>query len=540
MNPNASEYERLSAYVDGQLPSAERASVEAMLVSDAEARRLVEDLRRLSAAMKALPSVPLGVDLSDQIMAALPPKARGESAADLPSPGGPPWLVFAKRFIRPRTIAWTSAMIIVAIYLSLNDPTWRGRPVPDVAVAPETAQDKSTGESLTQEQQKRSMPQMSAAPDDRPVAPLAERKAEEAPAASFEKTLLGNIHAKARDAMDAESRREGQLADRQSGDRGGGEQMRGGGMGLDESGAAAPASKPAAPPLAPPPAIALSRTSPPGGKVAEEPAAAKSRLAMRMAPMAAPMSASTAAPKTPAESTVVDDLSKKKETAKQAAVLPLVRVECQVAADQVAAVEKLLAGTFKRSQAESLRKDTDSYSDSHQFEGEANRSDLVAALQQLQAVPGNRVTTAFESLDRVSSRELNAPAVGGQPSQDQDGAFQQAQGGVKFDQKSDQKPASQSISGLGFSMKAADEMQEADKPQPAKPADGIDASRTESGKFAGRAMAAGPAPAAEHAAQSYRVVVVVRPLPIADAAARIASPAAKAEAQPAAEPSPKK
>ena len=257
--------------------------------------------------------------------------------------------------------------------------------------------------------------------------------------------------------------------------------------------------------------------------------------------MAAPMSAAADAPKAPAESPIVDGLAKRKEAEKQASALPVVRIECQVASNQMAEVEKLLAGAFKQSQAEALHKDADS--DSHRFEGEATRSDLLATVHRLQAMPGNRVTTTFGASGGFVLQELesNAPAVAGR--QIQAAADQKAQGGVKhgvkFDEANQQKPAGQTFSGMSFSLKSADERVAADKPQPAKPADRVDASRVDKAERAGRGMAAGPATAAEPAAPAYRVVVVVRPLPMADAAAKIASPAAKAEAKPAAAPASK-
>jgi anti-sigma factor RsiW len=63
--------ELLSAYVDGELTAAERAQVEERLRTDPQAAQLVEELRSLSRAIKAMPRQPLGRDLWPGIKAEL-------------------------------------------------------------------------------------------------------------------------------------------------------------------------------------------------------------------------------------------------------------------------------------------------------------------------------------------------------------------------------------------------------------------------------------------------------------------------------------
>src|SRR5438105_19050 len=64
---------RISQYVDGTLPAAEVAALEAVLAADAEARAVLEDFRKLDAAMKDQARLPqiywdrLAAHLSDAV-----------------------------------------------------------------------------------------------------------------------------------------------------------------------------------------------------------------------------------------------------------------------------------------------------------------------------------------------------------------------------------------------------------------------------------------------------------------------------------------
>ena len=60
--------ELLSAYVDGELTDAERATVEGQLRDDPQAREMVADLRAVSETLRSLPKHELGADLREAIL----------------------------------------------------------------------------------------------------------------------------------------------------------------------------------------------------------------------------------------------------------------------------------------------------------------------------------------------------------------------------------------------------------------------------------------------------------------------------------------
>ncbi len=79
--------ELLSAYVDNELTPDERSRVEERLRTDARAQALVAELRRTSEAVKSLPRVPLGRDLSANVLAAIKhrtPAAESPTVVTLP------------------------------------------------------------------------------------------------------------------------------------------------------------------------------------------------------------------------------------------------------------------------------------------------------------------------------------------------------------------------------------------------------------------------------------------------------------------------
>src|SRR5262245_8256013 len=65
----------LSAYLDGELTADERAQVDQLLATRAEARQLVEDLRALRAGLQELPQHKLDPDFAQTVL------ARAEQAA---------------------------------------------------------------------------------------------------------------------------------------------------------------------------------------------------------------------------------------------------------------------------------------------------------------------------------------------------------------------------------------------------------------------------------------------------------------------------
>lgn len=65
---NLNPEELLSAYLDGEVTADERAQVEQMLAADPEMRAALEELRALSAALKSLPKLSVGEDLSERVL----------------------------------------------------------------------------------------------------------------------------------------------------------------------------------------------------------------------------------------------------------------------------------------------------------------------------------------------------------------------------------------------------------------------------------------------------------------------------------------
>lgn len=63
--------ERLSAYLDGELPPDERRVVEDLLASDADSRRYLEELRAIQAEVQGLPSLHLDAGFADRVLAAI-------------------------------------------------------------------------------------------------------------------------------------------------------------------------------------------------------------------------------------------------------------------------------------------------------------------------------------------------------------------------------------------------------------------------------------------------------------------------------------
>ena len=55
MSGNIDKYEQLSAYLDGELTESQRQEVERLLASDAEARKILDELRRTAEMLRALP-----------------------------------------------------------------------------------------------------------------------------------------------------------------------------------------------------------------------------------------------------------------------------------------------------------------------------------------------------------------------------------------------------------------------------------------------------------------------------------------------------
>lgn len=106
------QFEQLTAYLDGELSVAERANVEAWLARDPEARRVLDELRRTSAAVQGLPRERVPGDFAAGVMARLERESllgatlRMDGAAPTASPR-PAWL-------RPLAMAASLLLVVTA------------------------------------------------------------------------------------------------------------------------------------------------------------------------------------------------------------------------------------------------------------------------------------------------------------------------------------------------------------------------------------------------------------------------------------------
>ncbi|MCX7425789.1 MAG: zf-HC2 domain-containing protein, partial [Planctomycetia bacterium] len=107
--------ELLSAYLDGELTAGERARVEELLAADPAARRLVDEFRAVRDRLHALPKYTVGEDLGDRVLRAAERRMLGQATAPTAAeetPSSPemrPWRSVARRFLSPRTLAWSVA-----------------------------------------------------------------------------------------------------------------------------------------------------------------------------------------------------------------------------------------------------------------------------------------------------------------------------------------------------------------------------------------------------------------------------------------------
>jgi len=136
------ENELLSAYLDGELTAEEQAQVERLLAADPEARQLVDELRALSASVKALPRHPIGRDVSEEVISRarrrMPTPAPARSPEHVPSEDEdqvPVWRAIVRRVTRPRNFLWSAVAVAVVVLLMLMEPHALNEPhAPSVAV----------------------------------------------------------------------------------------------------------------------------------------------------------------------------------------------------------------------------------------------------------------------------------------------------------------------------------------------------------------------------------------------------------------------
>lgn len=141
------ENELISAYLDGELSGEERARVEQLLATNADARQLVDELRALSTTLQSLPAQTVGESLSDRVLriaerrtlAGSVVKTDEDTSADKeehwPVRGRTDWPRAFRRLAQPRTILWPAAAVAVAVVIMLSNRRDAG-PQQEVASAP--------------------------------------------------------------------------------------------------------------------------------------------------------------------------------------------------------------------------------------------------------------------------------------------------------------------------------------------------------------------------------------------------------------------
>jgi hypothetical protein len=114
MDEKAERYEQLTAYLDGELSDDERREVEALLDQDAEARKLLAQLRETSGLVAALPRAMASSELTASIMGRL---ERRELLAELEPPEKPRPRVRSLEWVRPIGVAAGLAIVCTASWL---------------------------------------------------------------------------------------------------------------------------------------------------------------------------------------------------------------------------------------------------------------------------------------------------------------------------------------------------------------------------------------------------------------------------------------
>ncbi len=124
--------EILSEYLDGELSPRRRAEVEKWLAGDAAARQLLEQLRSVGGALRALPRRKLGEDLSRRVLQAADRRILleglpGELASGLLRPTPSTRRPF-RRLMGRRALAWlaVTAAVVAAILMA----EWRAQQAP--------------------------------------------------------------------------------------------------------------------------------------------------------------------------------------------------------------------------------------------------------------------------------------------------------------------------------------------------------------------------------------------------------------------------
>lgn len=108
------QIEQLTAYLDGELPPAERSEVERLIAEDASARSLLEDLKRTSEWVSALPRGRAPADLADRVTARIERQVLFGESPEPPDTG-------RRRFFG-RGLAAAAAVVVVSTAAWLGWP----------------------------------------------------------------------------------------------------------------------------------------------------------------------------------------------------------------------------------------------------------------------------------------------------------------------------------------------------------------------------------------------------------------------------------
>jgi len=112
---NAEQLEQLTAYLDGELAPDDRAEIERLLDSDAEARRLLDELRETSELVAGLPRGRAPEDLARQVSARLERQALLGDAPVMAAPVRVGW-------------SWANRLALVAAVVLVCTVAWMGWP----------------------------------------------------------------------------------------------------------------------------------------------------------------------------------------------------------------------------------------------------------------------------------------------------------------------------------------------------------------------------------------------------------------------------
>ena len=125
------QQELLSAYLDGETTPAERAEVESLLEKDAEAKRLLAELRAVRESVRRVPSPSLGGDFTAELLqrieSQVPEEQTPQEQAEPPEedetePKAFDWRRLRQRFLSPRSLAYAGTTVAVAILLMYLAP----------------------------------------------------------------------------------------------------------------------------------------------------------------------------------------------------------------------------------------------------------------------------------------------------------------------------------------------------------------------------------------------------------------------------------